>query len=211
MTYGERIKQLRKARGMSAEDLAEATGISPATIYRYENGSTEEPKASMLRKIANALETELSTSLPLGPRIMNARMALNLTQTDLADMLDVSRSAIGMWETGEREPSLETIERLARALHTSPAYLVGWTDSTTDPTQGGTPMTNKITLNALLTLTNAWKLRLIVPVTPRLQATVEADLNNAAELDDVSGLYGDREVTSVDTDRVNCCLIVEIR
>lgn len=72
-------------------------------------------------------------------------------------------------------------------------------------------MTNKITLNALLTLTNAWKLRLIVPVTPRLQATVEADLNNAAELDDVSGLYGDREVTSVDTDRNNCCLIVEIR
>lgn len=72
-------------------------------------------------------------------------------------------------------------------------------------------MTNKITLNALLTLTNAWKLRLILPVTPRLRATVEADLNNAAELDDVSGLYGDREVTSVDTDRVNCCLIVEIR
>lgn len=59
MKYGERIKQLRKARGMSAEDLAEATGISPATIYRYENGSTEEPKSSMLRKIADALHVDV--------------------------------------------------------------------------------------------------------------------------------------------------------
>lgn len=59
MRYGERIKQLRKARGMSAEDLAEATGISPATIYRYENGSTEEPKSSMLRKIASALNVDI--------------------------------------------------------------------------------------------------------------------------------------------------------
>lgn len=59
MKYGERIKQLRKARGLSAEDLAEATGISPATIYRYENGSTEEPKSSMLRKIADALSVDV--------------------------------------------------------------------------------------------------------------------------------------------------------
>ena len=59
MRYGERIKQLRKARGMSAEDLAEATGISPATIYRYENGSTGEPKSSMLRKIANTLNVDV--------------------------------------------------------------------------------------------------------------------------------------------------------
>lgn len=59
MEYGKRIKKLRKARGWSAEQLAEKTGISPATIYRYENGTTEEPKSSMLRRIAEALNVDV--------------------------------------------------------------------------------------------------------------------------------------------------------
>ena len=55
--YGDRIKRMRRARGMSAEDLAEATGISPATIYRYENGSTEDLKLSTIERLAEALRT----------------------------------------------------------------------------------------------------------------------------------------------------------
>lgn len=38
MKKGQIIKQLRKQRHLSAEQLAEKIGIAPATMYRYENG-----------------------------------------------------------------------------------------------------------------------------------------------------------------------------
>ena len=42
MTTGERMKIRRKDIGLSAEKLAETLGVSPATIYRYENGEIEK-------------------------------------------------------------------------------------------------------------------------------------------------------------------------
>ncbi|GHV06446.1 hypothetical protein FACS1894217_05140 [Clostridia bacterium] len=36
----------------------------------------------------------------------------NLTQDQFADAFGVSRSAVGMWETGKREPDLKTLERI---------------------------------------------------------------------------------------------------
>ena len=49
----------------------------------------------------------------LGVRIKTMRQSRSMTQTDLAHALQVSRSAVGMWESGEREPNLDTIEALA--------------------------------------------------------------------------------------------------
>lgn len=57
MTTGQRIKFRRKEIGMSAESLAEALGVSPATIYRYENGEIEKVPGDRLEPIANALHT----------------------------------------------------------------------------------------------------------------------------------------------------------
>lgn len=57
MTVGERIKQRRKALGISAEDLAERVGKSPATIYRYEKGDIQRVDSSSLQPIAEALST----------------------------------------------------------------------------------------------------------------------------------------------------------
>ena len=38
MTFGEKIKNLRKERGMTQKDLAEALGLSLRTISNYETG-----------------------------------------------------------------------------------------------------------------------------------------------------------------------------
>ena len=57
MTTGQRMKDRRKAIGLSAERLAEILGISPATIYRYENGDIEKVPGERLRPIADALQT----------------------------------------------------------------------------------------------------------------------------------------------------------
>lgn len=57
MTTGQRMKNRRKAIGLSAERVAEILGVSPATIYRYENGDIEKVPGDRLGPIASALQT----------------------------------------------------------------------------------------------------------------------------------------------------------
>ena len=57
MTTGQRMKDRRKSIGLSAERVAEILGVSPATIYRYENGDIEKVPGERLGPIANALQT----------------------------------------------------------------------------------------------------------------------------------------------------------
>ena len=57
MTVGQRIKQRRKQLNMSAEELAEKIGKSPATMYRYEKGEIDKMDSSILLPIADALLT----------------------------------------------------------------------------------------------------------------------------------------------------------
>lgn len=57
MTTGQRMKLRRKEIGLSAERVAEILGVSPATIYRYENGDIEKVPGDFLQPIANALQT----------------------------------------------------------------------------------------------------------------------------------------------------------
>ena len=57
MTVGERMKHRRKEIGMSAEQVAEKLGISPSTVYRYENGEIEKMGIDKLAPIADAIQT----------------------------------------------------------------------------------------------------------------------------------------------------------
>ena len=59
MNIGEKIKQRRKELGLSAEEIAQKIGVSPATIYRYESGDIKSPRSSVLRPIAEALDMDL--------------------------------------------------------------------------------------------------------------------------------------------------------
>lgn len=51
------MKDRRKAIGLSAEKVADMLGVSPATIYRYENGDIEKVPGDRLGPIADALKT----------------------------------------------------------------------------------------------------------------------------------------------------------
>lgn len=48
-----------------------------------------------------------------------------LTQQQMADKLGVSRSAIGMYENGEREPNFETLGLIADTFNVDMNYLLG--------------------------------------------------------------------------------------
>lgn len=56
------------------------------------------------------------------------RKSRQLTQDELASGLGLSRSAVSMYERGEREPDFETLETIADYFNVDMNYLTGWSD-----------------------------------------------------------------------------------
>ena len=59
------------------------------------------------------------------------RTSSNLTQNAIAERLGISRSTIGMYETGAREPDYETLEKIADYFNVDTDFLLGRTAQTT--------------------------------------------------------------------------------
>lgn len=59
------------------------------------------------------------------------RIASGFTQQEIADKLGISRSTIGMYETGAREPDYNTLEAIADLFNVDTDYLLGRTSKTT--------------------------------------------------------------------------------
>lgn len=59
------------------------------------------------------------------------RKAAGLSQTEMAKRLGISRSTVGMYETGQREPDFETLEMIADFFNVDVDYLIGRTNKTT--------------------------------------------------------------------------------
>lgn len=61
MTIGENIKQLRLARGMTQEELANRLGVKKSAISKYEKGHVVNLKRSTIEKLAIALNVQPTT------------------------------------------------------------------------------------------------------------------------------------------------------
>jgi transcriptional regulator with XRE-family HTH domain len=57
MATGERLKRLRKEKGLSADELGAMIGKDRSTIYRYERGDIENATIDVIPKLARALQT----------------------------------------------------------------------------------------------------------------------------------------------------------
>ena len=64
------------------------------------------------------------------------RIKSGLTQQEMADKLNISRSSIGMYENGEREPSFELLEIIADYFNVDMNYLLGKKESSENIPQG---------------------------------------------------------------------------
>lgn len=58
-------------------------------------------------------------------RLIELRKLRNLTQQELANLLNVSKQTVGSWERGRTEPSIPIINELANILNTTTDYLTG--------------------------------------------------------------------------------------
>lgn len=67
--------------------------------------------------------------LDISERIKKLRLQNNLTLEQVGDIVGVGKSTVRKWETGEiKNMRRDKIAKLADALHTTPAYLMGWED-----------------------------------------------------------------------------------
>ena len=54
-----------------------------------------------------------------------AREKKNMTQKELADIIGVAKSTYSLYESGNREPNVQTIKKIADALNVSADTLLG--------------------------------------------------------------------------------------
>lgn len=57
-TMGERIRQLRKARGLTQEGLAKLTGVTKGAVSQWEDGSTKNLKLATFLRVCEVLVTD---------------------------------------------------------------------------------------------------------------------------------------------------------
>ena len=66
----------------------------------------------------------------MSEKIYNLRKEQNKTLEDIANIVGVGKSTVRKWETGMiANMRRDKIAKLAKALNTTPAYLMGWVDS----------------------------------------------------------------------------------
>ena len=71
----------------------------------------------------------MSISKHFGATVRITRKTLNMTQEELADTAGINRSHMGQIERGKKNATIETIARIAKALHCSAGQLLDYTES----------------------------------------------------------------------------------
>lgn len=76
MDFGKRLKELRQKRGMTLRQVAEAVGVSEATVQRYEIGEIRAPRGDRIRQIAHALGVDEATLLGIEEEPMDMEIRI---------------------------------------------------------------------------------------------------------------------------------------
>jgi len=77
-TFGQRLRHLRRAQGLTLSELGERVGRAPSALSLFENGR-REPKLSLIEQLAAALSVPVSELLSRQPPSRRAQLEIALT------------------------------------------------------------------------------------------------------------------------------------
>ncbi|MHB8928441.1 MAG: helix-turn-helix domain-containing protein [Bacillota bacterium] len=127
LSLGDKLRLQREERRLTLNDVALQAGISASYLSDVERGQAD-PSINTLRNLARVLDLPipliLNPTSTLGEKVRLTRETLGLTQKELAERSDISPAMVAQVEAGIVQPSLKTVEKLAKALGVSPCYLV---------------------------------------------------------------------------------------
>lgn len=79
--------------------------------------------------------------MTIGERIRTRRISLEMTIDELSEKLGKNRATVYRYENNDIENlPVNIVEPLAKALHTTPAYLMGWEDDKSMQTEKSSPI-----------------------------------------------------------------------
>lgn len=141
-----KFKECRERKGLSQKYVAVMLGVSPSAISQWEKGTTY-PSSENLAALAELYGVSIDylmgkaddapTQEPEDAkqptrldtdRLRRLRTERMLTQAALGEELGLSESTVCMYERGEREPSFNTLCRLADFFGVTTDYLLGRSD-----------------------------------------------------------------------------------
>lgn len=117
MSIGERIKQARLALGYSAEQVAAYLGVSPATMYRYENGDIAKLPSKHIKPLAEYLCVSPSYLMAWENDNVNSMDLQLFTETPVQD--PQIRIVSGMMENMSEEQKQQIVAIVRAVVSTS--------------------------------------------------------------------------------------------
>ena len=108
MTFGQRLRHLRRARGLTLSELGERVGRAPSALSLFENGR-REPKLSLIEQLAAALSVPVSELLSRQPPSRRAQLEIALT--DAQQDPSYRRLGLPQLKIGARVPT-DVLEHL---------------------------------------------------------------------------------------------------
>jgi len=130
-----RLRKARSAAGLDLKQLSLAAGLSHNTAFSIESGA-RVPSVVTVAAIAKVLAVSSSwlafgeTQTPpasapemLGDRLKQRREALGLSYRAVSRAAGMSDMTVRATEQDHTSPTLETAERIAKALGVSPGWL----------------------------------------------------------------------------------------
>src|SRR5579863_5821335 len=107
-TFGQRLRHLRRARGMTLTELGERVGRAPSALSLLENGR-REPKLSLIEQLATALSVSVSDLLSKQPPSRRAQLEIALA--DAQQDPSYRRLGLPQLKIGARVPT-DVLEHL---------------------------------------------------------------------------------------------------
>lgn len=134
MINGNIIRDIRKHRNLSLQELAQKTELSVSYLSEIERNK-KQPSLETIEKIANALNISKEGLLvnsnsaseqptTLGEKIHLFRKDKNLTLTELASKAGISNTYLCQIESGKVMPAISTLKNIAKALDVCPDTLM---------------------------------------------------------------------------------------
>ena len=131
LTFGARLRRLRKEKNLTQTALAEQVGCLQARISQLERHDHLRPNAEHAQALAQALGvtvTELMGEPPqFGPRLRALRKAKGLSMKALGARMGCSSTRVRQFEMKQKLPSESRLVALAEALGVSMSELLGET------------------------------------------------------------------------------------
>src|SRR5579875_2054576 len=108
VTFGQRLRHLRRARGLTLSELGERVGRAPSALSLFENGR-REPKLSLIEQLAAALSVPVTELLSRQPP--SRRAQLEIAVADAQQDPSYRRLGLPPLKVGARVPT-DVLEHL---------------------------------------------------------------------------------------------------